>query len=48
MGRVFRATDTRLGRKVAIKISNERFIDRFEHESRSIAAINHPNVLHAA
>jgi Tol biopolymer transport system component len=44
MGQVFRATDTRLGRTVAIKICRERFISRFEHECRSIAAINHPNV----
>ncbi|MBV9498913.1 MAG: protein kinase [Acidobacteriaceae bacterium] len=44
MGQVFRATDTRLGRKVAIKISNKTFVSRFERESRSIAAINHPHV----
>lgn len=44
MAQVFRATDTRLGRTVAIKISNERFSDRFENESRAIAALNHPNI----
>lgn len=44
MGQVFRARDTRLGRTVAIKICKARFLDRFERESRSIAAINHPNV----
>jgi Tol biopolymer transport system component len=44
MGQVFRATDTRLGRAVAIKISNEEFIDRFEQESRAVAALNHPNI----
>ena len=44
MGQVFRATDTRLGRPVAVKICKERFIAQFENESRSIAAINHPNV----
>jgi eukaryotic-like serine/threonine-protein kinase len=44
MGRIFRATDTRLGRSVAIKIANERFSDRFELESRAIAALNHPNI----
>jgi len=44
MGQVFRATDTRLGRPVAIKISNQEFIGRFEHESRAIAALNHPNI----
>jgi serine/threonine protein kinase len=44
MGEVFRATDTRLGRAVAIKISQERFTDRFEREARAIAALNHPNI----
>jgi Tol biopolymer transport system component len=44
MGKVFRATDTRLHRKVAIKIANEEFSDRFEQESRAIAALNHPQV----
>ena len=44
MGQVFRATDTRLNRPVAIKVCNEPFIDRFEQESRCIAAISHPNV----
>ena len=44
MGQVFRATDTRLGRPVAIKISNEEFIGRFQQEARAIAALNHPNI----
>jgi serine/threonine protein kinase len=44
MGKVFRATDTRLNRQVAIKICKDGLSDRFEQESRSIAAINHPNV----
>ena len=44
MGQVYRPTDTRLGRKVAIKISTERFSGRFEREARAIAALNHPNV----
>jgi serine/threonine protein kinase len=44
MGEVFKARDTRLGRDVAIKISNEKFSDRFEREARSIAALNHPNI----
>jgi Tol biopolymer transport system component/predicted Ser/Thr protein kinase len=44
MGQVFRATDTRLNRRVAIKTCKESFSDRFEQEARSIAAINHPNV----
>ena len=44
MGQVFRALDTRLSRRVAIKICKEDFIDRFEQEARSIAVISHPNV----
>src|SRR5580692_3355623 len=44
MGEVYRARDTRLGRDVAIKISNENFTERFEREARSIAALNHPNI----
>lgn len=44
MGKVYRATDTRLNRQVAIKICKNGLSDRFEQESRSIAAINHPNV----
>jgi Tol biopolymer transport system component/predicted Ser/Thr protein kinase len=44
MGKVFRATDTRLGRKVALKIANQEFIHRFEQESRAIAALNHPRI----
>jgi serine/threonine protein kinase len=44
MGEVYRARDTRLGRDVAIKISAERFSDRFEREARAISALNHPNI----
>jgi len=44
MGSVYRATDTRLGRDVAIKFSAERFSERFEREARAIAALNHPNI----
>ena len=44
MGQVFRATDTRLGRSVAIKISHEKFSDRFEREARVIASLSHPNI----
>jgi hypothetical protein len=44
MGVVYRATDTRLGREVAIKIGFEEFSDRFHREARAIAALNHPNV----
>jgi eukaryotic-like serine/threonine-protein kinase len=44
MGEVYRAIDTRLGRKVAIKINNEQFSARFEREARAISALNHPNI----
>jgi serine/threonine-protein kinase len=46
MGEVYRANDTRLGREVAIKISKERFSERFDREARAIAALNHPNICH--
>jgi eukaryotic-like serine/threonine-protein kinase len=44
MGQVYKASDTRLGRTVAIKVSNEQFTERFEHEARAVAALNHPNI----
>jgi serine/threonine protein kinase len=46
MGEVYRAHDTRLNRDVAIKVSQERFSDRFERETRAVAALNHPNICH--
>src|SRR5215468_3495857 len=44
MGEVFRATDTRLGRAVAIKTAREQFSSRFEREARAISSLNHPNI----
>ena len=44
MGEVYKATDTRLHREVAIKVSADRFSERFEREARAIAALNHPNI----
>src|SRR5262245_2570476 len=44
MGEVYRALDPRMGRDVAIKVSAERFSDRFEREVRAVAALNHPNI----
>ena len=44
MGEVYKATDTRLGRTVAIKVLHRAHSDRFEQEARAIAALNHPNV----
>ena len=44
MGEVWKARDTRLNRKVAIKISKQKFSDRFEREAHAVAALNHPNI----
>src|SRR5262245_40669075 len=46
MGQVYQAHDPRLGRDVAIKVSAERFSERFEREARAVAALNHPNTCH--
>src|SRR6202030_1155817 len=44
MGSVYRAVDTRLGRKVAIKICAQQFTGRFEREARAISSLNHPHI----
>jgi serine/threonine protein kinase len=44
MGEVYEARDTRLGRAVAIKISQAAFSERFEREARTVSALNHPNI----
>src|SRR6266446_7804874 len=44
MGEIYKARDTRLGREVAVKVSAERFSERFESEARAVAALNHPHI----
>jgi Tol biopolymer transport system component/tRNA A-37 threonylcarbamoyl transferase component Bud32 len=44
MGEVYRARDTRLPRDTAIKVSAERFTERFAREAHVIASLNHPNI----
>ena len=44
MGQVYRATDTRLDRQVAVKVSAAKFSERFEREARVIASLNHPHI----
>lgn len=51
MGEVFRARDTRLNRDVAVKVlprdlaTDAERQRRFEQESKTLAALNHPNIL---
>jgi Tol biopolymer transport system component/predicted Ser/Thr protein kinase len=44
MGAVYRGIDTRLNRSVAIKVVDEAFSERFQHEARAISSLNHPSV----
>jgi len=44
MGELYQGTDTRLGRRVASKVSSHEFNDRFEREAHAISALNHPNI----
>jgi serine/threonine-protein kinase len=52
MGEVYRATDTRLRRSIAIKVlptaltaDKDRLV-RFEREAQLLASLNHPNIAH--
>jgi len=50
MGEVYKATDTRLDRSVAIKVlpahlsANPEIRQRFEREARAVSSLNHPNI----
>jgi serine/threonine protein kinase len=50
MGEVYQARDTRLGRKVAIKMLPEMFardperVARFDREAKILASLNHANI----
>ena len=50
MGEVYRATDSKLDRDVAIKVMSEEFAEsaervaRFEREAKALAKLNHPNI----
>jgi eukaryotic-like serine/threonine-protein kinase len=50
MGKVYRATDTRLGRPVAIKFLSPEIADesarrRFQQEAKTASSLNHPHIL---
>ena len=50
MGTVYRATDTKLNRPVAIKLLSDEFADaaarrRFQREAQLASSLNHPHIL---
>src|SRR5436853_3762935 len=51
MGELYRATDTKLGRDVALKVlpaemaQDPERLARFRHEAKALAQIDHPNIV---
>jgi serine/threonine-protein kinase len=51
MATIFRATDDKLGREVAVKVlrpefgADAQFVERFEHEAQAAASLSHPNIV---
>src|SRR5205823_5141280 len=52
MGEIYQATDSKLGRRVAIKLlpaafaSDPERLSRFRREAQVLASLNHPNIAH--
>ena len=51
MGEIYLAEDTKLGRRIALKVLTPALADDpqrrepFEREARAVAALNHPNII---